>query len=160
MIEVVKIPKERKAVLIGRGGSVKKEIENRTKTRIIIKEDVEIHGEDVEGVLTAKDVVTAIGRGFSPQNAFMLFNEGYELHIISLRGETKNTIKRLMGRVIGKQGKARRVIEELTGCKISVYGKTVSIIGKDEDLKRAIDSVELLLSGRKHGYVYQILERK
>ena len=123
MIETVKIPEERRGVLIGPDGSVKKQLEDCTKTRIRVGDAVEISGTDVEGVLKAKNVIKAIGRGFAPECAFLLLEDGFEFYSVSLEKENKNTIKRLMGRVIGREGNTRKIIEQKTNCKISVYGK-------------------------------------
>ena len=64
----------------------------------------------------------------------------------------------MKGRIIGRKGKAKRVLEELTDSNISIYGHTVSIIADYVDmdiLKRAIDK---LLSGSKHASVYRFVE--
>ena len=62
-----------------------------------------------------------------------------------------------MGRVIGRKGTTRHIIERETGAKITVYGKTVAIIGNDESAWKAKEAVEELLSGRTHGFVYRRL---
>jgi ribosomal RNA assembly protein len=156
MIEILRIPEKRKPVLIGKNGSVKKELEARTKTKITVGEDVQIYGDSLN-VIKAKEIVKAIGRGFSPEKAFLLLDEDYQLYIISLERETGNTIKRVMARVIGKKGSARKRIEEQTGAWVSVYGKMVSIIGRAGELDSARHAVESLLSGRSHAYVYSRL---
>lgn len=81
--EYVKIPKDRIAVLIGKKGQTKKEIEKRTKTKITIDSETgEVwitstkETEDPLAVWKARDIVLAIGRGFSPERAFRLLNEG------------------------------------------------------------------------------------
>ncbi|MFQ5647631.1 MAG: pre-rRNA-processing protein PNO1 [Candidatus Aenigmatarchaeota archaeon] len=159
MIESIQIPEERKAVLIGKKGEVKEELETDTGTSIRVNELVEIEGEP-PGIYQALEAVKAIGRGFNPEHAFLLLEEGYQLHVISLHGEKPATIKRLMGRVIGRKGVSRRIIEQSTGTHISVYGKTVSIIGEWEGVEKAREAVEALLAGRKHGGVYRRLEGK
>lgn len=158
MIEIVNIPEERKAVLIGKKGLVKKELEQKTNTRINIREQVEIEG-DVLNIIKVKEIIKAIGRGFTPEKAFKLLNENCQLDIISLNGESKKTIKRLFGRVIGKKGVVRERIEKETGTNISVYGKTISIIGSGEEIESAKEVIEDLLAGKTHTYVYKRLSR-
>lgn len=162
MIESVRIPDERVAILIGQGGSVKKHIEKATKTsiRVSLADGVEIEGKDVLGVMKAKNTVKAIGRGFSPEHAFLLLEDDYEIYTVSLKGENRNTINRLMGRVIGRSGNTKLIIEQKTGCHISVYGKTVSVIGHFDQIDKASQAVELLLSGKKHGYVYSVIDNR
>jgi len=57
------------------------------------------------------------------------------------------------------RGKARRVIEELTGAYLSVYGHTVAIIGDIEQVKLAEEAVHMLASGSAHSTVYSMLQR-
>ena len=64
----------------------------------------------------------------------------------------------MRGRLIGKNGKTRRIIEELTGCDMVVYGNTVALIGNSVSLPVAKHAVELLLGGSEHATVYHYLE--
>ena len=157
MKDFVKIPKERIPILIGTEGKVKREIEKRTSTKITVSEDVEIEGETFD-VMLAANAVKAIARGFSPENAFLLLDEEYELNVITLSGQSERTVKRLMGRVIGRQGKTRKKIEEMCEAKVSIYGKTVAIIARTGELDTASRCVEMLLKGRTHSYAYHFLE--
>jgi ribosomal RNA assembly protein len=51
------------------------------------------------------------------------------------------------------------MIEEKTGTKICVHGKTISIIGKWENLQVARKAIEMLLEGKMHSSVQRFLER-
>jgi ribosomal RNA assembly protein len=157
MKDFVKIPQERMPVLIGKEGSVKKELERKTSTKITVREDVEIEGETFD-VMLAANIVKAIARGFSPENAFLLLDEEYELNVITLSGETDKTIKRLMGRVIGTEGRTRKKIEDMCGAKISIYGKTIAIIARGPGLDAATKCVETLIKGKTHGYAYKVMD--
>lgn len=157
MIEIVKIPEQRKGVLIGKDGCVKKELEKRTHTKITIGESIEIEGEVLD-VMKAKDIVRAIGRGFSPEKAFKLMDDDFRFVVISLSDKTERQRHRIFSRIIGKRGRCRRNLEMLTKTYISVYGKTISIIGNWQNVKKACDAIELLIEGKKHSYVYKYLE--
>jgi ribosomal RNA assembly protein len=159
MIETVRIPEQRKGVLIGKDGSVKNELEKKTRTAIRINDGVEIDGEPLD-VLKAKEIVKAIGRGFSPEKAFKLIHDDFRLIVISLGDETKKRMKRLFSRIIGKGGKSRKTIEMLTKTDIRIYGKTIAIIGSWEDVEKANEAIELLLKGKTHAYVYRCLEKE
>jgi ribosomal RNA assembly protein len=158
MEQSVLIPEERVGVLIGKNGKTKERLEKSTKTKIEIGECVEISGEGLD-ILKASEIVKAIGRGFSPETAFLLLDDNFVLEIISLEGETKNTIKRLMARVIGRDGSSKKIIEEKTGCQVSVYGKTASVIGPSAKIEKATKAVKQLLLGRSHGFVYGRLKK-
>ncbi|MFO8015623.1 MAG: KH domain-containing protein [Candidatus Woesearchaeota archaeon] len=162
----LKIPKERVAVLIGTDGEVKKEIEEATKSDLTIdsKEgDISIRGDDSLGLFTAKNVIKAVGRGFNPDIALLLLKQDYSFELLRIddyAGKSKNKLLRLKGRVIGAEGKSRKVIENLTETNISVYGKTLGIIGRAENVEIARTAIEKLLKGAQHASVYRWLERK
>ncbi len=159
IVESVSIPEDRKAVLIGRLGKNKRNIEKKTATKIEVGDVIEVRGESLD-VYKAIKVVKAIGRGFSPPKAFLLLNEDFELDIMSLQGEEHNTIRRLMARVIGRGGTARRKMELKTHTCISIYGKTVSVIGKPEDIHAAHEAIASLLSGAPHYIAYKIADEE
>ena len=109
----------------------------------------------------AVEVVTAIGRGFSPDNALTLLDGDNALCVVDLRdfvGKSTSNIERIKGRLIGEGGRARRNVESLTRTRISVYGRTVSIIGPAAALRTAADAVSSISSGSMHGAVYNKLE--
>lgn len=159
MIEMLKIPDKRKGVLIGKDGRVKKEIESKTGTELNIEEGVEIEGEPLK-VMKAKDIIKAVGRGFSPETAIKLLDENFRLLVISLGQETDKTMKRVFSRIIGRKGGCKKRIEMLTNTDICIYGKTVSVIGPWEGVERAAEALELLIQGKPHSYVYRVMEEK
>lgn len=161
----LRIPKERIAVIIGKGGDIKNSIEDAAKVRLDIdsKEgDVTLSGSDPILLYSAREVIKAIGRGFNPETAISLLKQDYALEIVSLMdyAKTKNDVVRLKGRVIGSEGKSRRTIEGLCMVSIVVYGKTVGIIGEIQGVTLARRAVESLLSGSPHANVYKWLERQ
>jgi len=161
----LKVPKNRVAVIIGKEGSIKKDIEENTKTKLEIdsKEgDIFVSGEDALGLYTAREIIKAIGRGFNPDLAKLLLKPDYIFEVVDLSEfvKSKDAMLRLKGRVIGKEGKSRKVIEELTECNISVFGKTISIIGLPEPVANARQAVESLLRGSTHANVYKWLEKR
>jgi ribosomal RNA assembly protein len=166
MIQEIKIAGNRVAVLIGKGGSVKKELEEKTSTSISIdsKEgSVKLEGENAALLLRGIEVVQAINRGFSPERAFILLDdEDLLLDVIDLSGLTDSPrqLDRLRGRIIGKEGRSREQIEHMTECEISVFGKTVAIIGLPEQIKIARSAIDMLLQGLPHEMVFAFLERK
>ena len=147
------IVKDRLPVLIGKRGETKRRIEKSTDTKINIGDYITIEG-DILGMLTAENIIKAIGRGFSPRIAFNLLDEEKELQIIKLP-VNKSALLRIRSRLIGTEGKARRNIERLTHTKISVYGKTVSIIGNYDDVRKAESAVEKLIIGWRHKSAYK-----
>ena len=166
----VMIPRERVGVLIGPNGGTKTRIEETTDVELKIDSregDVEImlrpDADDPTQIFRARDVVTAIGRGFAPDCALRLLDEAVTLEVIDLRElleRSEAALQRVKGRIIGKNGKTRRLIEELTGADICIYGHTVSIIGGPGQFEAARVAVEMLIEGRYHKTVYGFLHRK
>lgn len=167
----LKIPSERIGVLVGSEGKIKKSIEE--KLSVDLQVDSETGGitimlgeknHDPSMLFKAKDVVTAIGRGFSPEHAFRLIrDEDAFLDIIDLRavfGRSESDLRRVKGRIIGMNGKTRRIVEELTETQMAVYGHTVSIIGNIEEVQIAREAIQMLIKGSLHSTVYRFLHRK
>jgi len=167
----VKIPKERIGVLIGPDGCVRQYIEKQLPVELEIDSqtgDITItqdtDAKDPSLLFKAKDIVLAIGRGFSPDRAYKLLeDEDTMLAVIDLReifGRSPSDIQRIKGRLIGKEGKTRKIIEEMTEAYISVYGYTVSIIGGIEQSETAREAINRLIKGSQHLTVYRFLQRK
>ena len=165
-----RIPLERIGVLIGTSGKIKTTIENKYDVNIDVEGragEVSITlnsaSSDPVGLFRARDIVLAIGRGFSPERAFKLFNEEATLIMIDLReifGKSDSAISRVKGRIIGRNGKARRLIEELSGASICVYGHSVAIIGDQGQFVVAKEAIERLIRGDQHRSVFDFLQRK
>jgi len=163
----VKIPRERIGALIGKSGKVKQDIEKRCGVAI------EIDSENGDALITgdkpvaqmeifkAIEIISAIGRGFSPQRAMRLMEGEEAFQQIDLRdyaGKSPSALERVKGRIIGEAGKSRRTIEDLTGSSISVYGHTVGIIGAYHEIKLATDAITMLCKGAMHKSVYNMLQ--
>ncbi|MGC9121587.1 MAG: KH domain-containing protein [Thermogladius sp.] len=165
-----KIPLERVGVLIGNEGRVKREIEEKTRTRITVDStsgmviiEPAFPSTTTFELMKAREIVRAIASGFSPERAMSLLGEDQVLMIIELKqyvGDKPNHIQRILGRVIGEGGKARRVLEEMTGTFISVYDNNIAIIGDYESAQVARTAVEMLIEGRRHSTVYSYIERE
>ncbi|MDR0912872.1 MAG: KH domain-containing protein [Methanobrevibacter sp.] len=168
--EYLKIPKDRIGSLIGSKGEIKKTIEKLTKTSIDIDSEDGVvtisptkEMKDPLSIWKANNIIKAIGRGFSPENAIKLENDDYYLEIIKIPlyvGKSKKALARYKGRVIGKDGKTREIIIDMAEVSMAVYGKTVSLIGELENIMVAKEAVEMILNGSRHKSVYGFLESK
>ena len=163
-MDQLRIPKERIPMLVGTKGATKRKIEKLTNTKIKInseKGDVIIEGESIDQ-FNCLNLIKAIGRGFNPEIALKLLEENNNLEIISVEefSRNKKDLIRIRSRLIGTDGKARKSIESMTNTNIVVYGKTVGIIGKIEDVMLARQGIINLLQGSKHGNVYSYIEKQ
>jgi ribosomal RNA assembly protein len=165
--KIIRIPVDRIGALIGKSGKVKLQIEKSCSVKLNIdgeSGEIEIMNQgnvDEMQPFKAMEIISAIGRGFSPENAMKLLTGENLLHVIDLRdfaGKSPQQIERIKGRIIGEGGRARTNMENLTNTNISVYGKTVSIIGEPHQIKMAITAVTSISNGSRHGVVYGKLE--
>ena len=164
----IKIPKERIGALIGKGGRVKQQIEKRCGVKIEIDSEtgdtmiMDNKSADHLEAFRAVEAITAISRGFSPDRAYRLFDDDelifQQIDLRDYTGRSPNALERIKGRVIGEGGKARRMIEELSGAYVSVYGHTVCLIGDFREVKLATDAIAMLAKGSMHKTVYNMLQ--
>ena len=135
----MKIGKNRIAVLIGKDGDIKKEIEDKLGVKINLDSksgNCEILPQPENpkymplNVITAEKIVNAINRGFNPIKAMKLLDENFDfvpINLISILGKSDKRIKRVKGRIIGRNGEMRKAIEKYDN-RISIpeFGLSVS----------------------------------
>ncbi|MFN7991065.1 MAG: KH domain-containing protein [Candidatus Micrarchaeia archaeon] len=162
MSEYVKIPLERVKVLLGKDDSTKKKIEKRCKVQLSVDPEGEVGIEgDPADVFFARDIIKAIGRGFSPEIALRLLGQDFGLYIIPLKefAASENALTRLKGRVIGERGKIKGQIEDATDSFLSIYGSTIAIISRIDTMEYAKEAIGLLLDGARHTSVLGYLAK-
>jgi ribosomal RNA assembly protein len=166
----LRIPADRIGVVIGPHGATRKMLAERSGLPITVDSesnevsfDDKAEGADPLMVLKMRDVIRALGRGFSPEHALRLFSDDAYFELLDIHdytGKNKERIRQVTARLIGSEGKTRRIIEEQTSCDLAIYGHTVGIIGNLEDLGTATRAVDMLLSGAEHASVYGFLENQ
>ena len=166
-----RVPKDRIAVLIGAKGSTMKSIREACGCQDLFINsetgDVEVTwgqpgSYDPVKAMKLPDVVKAIGRGMAPIAAIRLFDDQHFFEMVDLRdfvGKRSNQQRRVRSRIIGSQGKVRKLIENLTDTEITIYKSTVVIIGEQEGLFAARQAIEMLAGGSEHGSVLGYLEK-
>jgi ribosomal RNA assembly protein len=163
----VTIPEDRIGVLIGEGGETLRRIEREAEVRLDVdSENGSVAIEKVGDPLRAMqgpEVVRAIGRGFSPDEALTLLDDDvmlFETIDIQRAARNDNDLRRQKGRLIGEDGRTRELMEELTGSTIVIDGTTLGVIGRPKQVDIVRSAAEMLLDGAPHGAVYSFLERK
>ncbi len=163
------VPMDRVAVIIGKDGSTRKRIEELTST------DIEIDSKTGSVVIKKKEgpesnigdwiaqnIIKAISRGFNPAIAEKLVDEEYMFEIIDLErvvGKSSGQIHRIKSRLIGEGGKTWKTIETMAEVHLQVFGNTVSLIGKYEEMRIAREAINMLLGGKNHTGVYKYLQK-
>ncbi|UXD21298.1 RNA-processing protein [Ignicoccus pacificus DSM 13166] len=162
------IPQERVGALLGKGKRTLKEIMERTKTKIQVEEGGRVVIEPTEEttpimMMKAREIVRAIGLGFPPEKALSLLSDDMILEVIDVKDylldhHDEKTLRRLLGRVIGKGGRAKKNIEEIAGVYLSITKGQIAIIGDYESAEAAKRAIGELLEGKMHATVYRHLE--
>ena len=162
------IPPERVSALRGPKNATLKEIMHRTKTSITVEEGGRVIIEPTEEstpilMMKAKDIIRAIGLGFSPDIALALLSDEMVLDVVDVKDflidhHNEKALRRMLGRVIGKRGRAKRNIEEIADVHLSIYDDKVAIIGSYENVEAAKRAIGELLEGKMHATVYRHLE--
>ena len=164
---LARIAKDRIGVLIGKSGETKLEIEKAANCTLYIDSETgEVHAkwsDDSDPIIRIKmpDVIRAIGRGMAPPRAINLLEDDVHLKMYDIRewvGRQPNQIKRMRGRIIGRNGRIRELIEELSGVELVVYRSTVVVVGDLESLAIGSAALERVLDGAEHGTVLKFLE--
>ena len=103
----MKIPLNRIGALVGQNGRIKRAIEKRFDVKVDVNSkagDVDVTRatikSDPSALFRVRDIVLAIGRGFSSENAFRLFNEEISFGILEqifkeLKGESSEKMVKL-----------------------------------------------------------------
>lgn len=155
---------DRIAVFIGHNGENKKLLEDKFKCHLDVDSDsgeVYAKAEDSVTLFVLSNIVSAINYGHSPQNAIKLEDENYVFDLIDVKTMIKDhtKLKKMLGRVIGKEGSTRQLISDLSDCAVSIKDHFVSVIGPYENTLIVHDALKMLIEGAAHKTIYSYLER-
>ncbi len=164
MAHTVSISENRVKAVSEKEFAVLKELERELgiSAKMIEPGIVELEGDGGKCWI-AEQILNAISLGFDPNKAFKLLGDDYFLETIDLDllfGKNERLVERYKARVIGAEGRARRVLEELTDAHISIWENKVAILGTFEELSEAKEAIKRLLEGSTHAGVYAYLEKK
>ena len=125
------------------------------------KNTYRIIAEDGLTLSRALKLIDALNAGFG-EESFKLVRDEYDFIKIPIKRATKNIKerKRIISRVIGTKGKAKKNIEKLANVSMIVNDikKEIYLLGKVDDLEIARESINRLIEGQSHGKVYSFLE--
>jgi len=150
--------------------SIRKIKQNKEKLEKALKVKLAFSGKNIliestEGnaveEYVAERAVEALELGFTSQQALLLKEEDFVLEKINIKDLTKrHDLERIRARIIGTKGKTKEIIQNLSDCLISLHGNTIGIIGRAEDIKKAITALTSIICGQKQGRVYSFLEKE
>lgn len=138
----------------------KKRLEKELAVKISNRgKEVYIEGSG-ENEFFAEKVIDAIDFGFSVSSALKIKQDDLDFEKLNIKEYTKSkNLERVRGRIIGKGGKALKILSDLTDCFFEMKDNEIGIIGYPENIKNASKAVIQLVQGAKHGHVYSGLEK-
>lgn len=106
-------------------------------------------------------VFDALIFGFSVKKALMLLEPDMSFKTVHLKDHTRRKdMGEVRARMIGKEGKTKRAIENITNCDLIITDENeVGILGHVTDVEHAVVGLINLAKGTKEGNVYAYLER-
>merc|ERR1712217_526725 len=120
------------------------------------------HTEDVRALQRAFDFVDAFIKGFEIRDAIAilriddLYVECFEIKDLkTLKGQHLN---RAIGRLIGKSGKTKFMIENATRTRITIVGAKISILGSFNNIRTARNALCSLIVGSPPHKLYSKLQ--
>ncbi len=162
------VPSENKEIFLKHFDEIKNYIEEKLKVKVeidnssslIIIEPLDNNTSPADMIKT-RDIIQALSIGFVKEEALRLLDEENVLITVDIKskvGDSNNHIKRVLGRIIGEDGRAKKTIEEITGTSIHIGNNVIGIIGDYNRATIAQYGIELLIDGKMHSTVYKRLE--
>jgi len=138
----------------------KEELEKELNVKIkILGRKVTFEGSAIEEY-EAAIVLDAMSFGFSAKSALELRKEYMAFKKIHIRDFTRRkNLNDVRSRIIGKEGKTKRTLEEISNCEIIITESEVGIIGEAESMDSAIQAIISIVRGTKQSNAYRYLER-
>ncbi|MSS74908.1 hypothetical protein EXS73_01705 [Candidatus Pacearchaeota archaeon] len=138
----------------------KEDIEQKLHISIMIQgKKVTYHGEAVYEY-TAELVLQAMAFGFSAKQALQLLEPDTTFKVIAMKHFTRRKdMEEVRGRVIGKEGKTKRTIENISDTELIISNNDIGILGRSIQVEAAIVALGNLIRGTKEANTYAFLER-
>ena len=140
-------------------------LKNRDKLERKLNVKLKIYGKKViiEGESLSEYesslVFRAISFGFSVKIALLLLDEENSFKVVHIRGHTRRKLKDVQARLIGTEGKTKRILADIANCFIVINEGEVGVIGGVEDVENTETAIINLIKGSKQTNMYRYLER-
>jgi ribosomal RNA assembly protein len=137
----------------------KEELEKKLGITLeIVGKRVTIIGEGINEY-EASIVLEAINLGFSAKKALVLLDPDIQFRRINIKDFTKRkNLRDVRARIIGREGKTKRTIEDLTDSTIVVKDNSIGVIGYADSIENILTALRNLIRGSKEANVYRFLE--
>ena len=141
-------------------------IKNREKLEALLAVKIENRGKEVkligepEDEYVASKVIGALEFGFPFSIALLIKDEDMMFEVLNIKDYThRKDLSQIRARIIGKNGKTLKILNDLTKCNFELKLNQVGIIGDVEYIKNAQEALVSLIRGSKQANVYSFLEK-
>jgi ribosomal RNA assembly protein len=139
----------------------RKQIEDSLGVKMEVKNKIVFISGDADKEFICLQVIEAINLGFSVQKALSLQDEEFIFQKIPIKPiANRKDLTQVRGRVIGTQRKALDTIESLTDTNVVLHKSIIGVIGRREDVEKAVYVLKRIVAGSKHANMYAWLEKK
>jgi len=145
---------------LGRILKNKKKLEEELNIKITNKgREISINGKPEEEYIAEK-IIESLDLGFQYKTAILIKEEDFIFEILNIKDYTKrNDLERVRARIIGKGGKTKKTLTQLTECDIELRGNKIGIIGPSTSIENAQEALISLIRGTKQSNLYAYLEK-
>lgn len=138
----------------------RRRLEEALHVKIFVKEKEVIIAGEADTEYLAEKVVEAVLFGFPVEVALLIEKEDFIFEILNIKDYTlRRDLETIRARLIGKEGRTLRTLNQLTDCYFELKGNSIGIIGMPELIKNSQDAVISLIRGSKQANVYNYLEK-
>jgi KH domain-containing protein len=138
----------------------KKQLEKELHVKISNRgKELYIEGSP-ENEYTAEKVIDSINLGFPIEIALSIKKDDNLLEVLNIKDYTRRKdYQRIRSRLIGKNGKTLKNLNQLTKCGFEIKDNQIGIIGPPECIQNAQQAIISLIQGAKQANVYSYLEK-
>jgi len=145
--------------------NILKEAEKMTNTQVIINDKdftaSIISTNDKSDNLKMRDYILCISYGLSEEESKKILEQDSILYIIDLKDilNDREDLRRVMGRIIGEDGKVKQKISEATDVTIHITDSKILLLGNYEDVEYARQAIQKIVDGSPHSVVFKFLDK-
>ena len=135
------------------------ELEKKLNVKIgFVGNKISVEGNSLDEYSALK-VFDAFNFGFSIKKALLLKQENFVFRKVHIKEFTKRNLKDIAARLIGKHGKTRKTLSDISRCEVLVKEGEVGIVGYADDVDNVEVAIVNLIKGSKTANMYMYLER-
>lgn len=138
----------------------KQELEKKLNVKIHLSGNKVLIDGDSLDEYDAVRILDAVNFGFSVKKALLLKREDMLFRVVRIKEHTKRNLRDIKSRLIGKSGKTRRTLSQVSGCEILIRESEVGIIGDTEAVMDVETAITSLIKGAKQSNMYHYLEKR